>query len=213
MKKITIIFCLFAIISHKGFSQIQAVTDKGDQVFLYDDGTWKYANDSSEAEEKEIPLSNMAYGKNEKSTFEVKSTKVNAGVFINTKEWAYKKNPIADAQEYSFQGRGKDIYAMIITEITEIYKDTNQSVLELTTASGHRLDIVAKGNINEYITDVLVTPQLEGSIISTQKLRLNNIGVILMPADMSENIGALLFKSDGSIIGFFFQNRSKYDLS
>jgi len=120
MKKITIIFCLFAIISHKGFSQIQAVTDKGDQVFLYNDGTWKYANDSSEAEEKEIPMSNVVFSKNDKSTFEVKSTKVNAGVFINTKEWAYKKNPIADAQEYSFQGRGKDIYAMIITEKVEI---------------------------------------------------------------------------------------------
>jgi hypothetical protein len=27
-----------------------------------------------------------------------------------------QKNPIADAQEYSFQSRGKDIYAMLITE-------------------------------------------------------------------------------------------------
>ena len=120
MKKLTLIISLIIFITNQGFSQIQAVTDKGDQVTLYEDGTWKYTNDSSETEEKEIPVSNIAYGKNEKSSFEVKSTKVNAGVYINTKDWTYIKNPIADAQEYTFQSRGKDIYAMMITEKVDI---------------------------------------------------------------------------------------------
>jgi hypothetical protein len=120
MKKLTFIISLIFFFTNEGFSQIQAVTDKGDQVTLYEDGTWKYNIDSSETEEKEIPVSNIAYSKNEKSSFEVKSTKVNAGVYINTKDWTYKKNPIADAQEYTFQSRGKDIYAMMITEKVDI---------------------------------------------------------------------------------------------
>jgi len=120
MKKIYILSCLISMLSFKGFSQIPAVTDKGDQVMLYEDGTWRYANDSSDMEEKAIPVSEIAYNKNEKATFEVKSTKVNAGVYINTKDWTYKKNPTADAQEYTFQSRGKDIYAMMITEKVDI---------------------------------------------------------------------------------------------
>ena len=115
MKKI-ITFSLFTFLVSLGFSQIQAVTDKGDQVFLYEDGTWKYANDSSETEEKEIPVSNVVYSKNDKATFEVKSNKVNSGIFINPKFWSYKKNPAGEAQEYSFQSKEKDIYAMLITE-------------------------------------------------------------------------------------------------
>lgn len=115
MKKI-FISTLFAFIINHSYSQIQAVTDKGEQVVLYENGTWKYLNEGAGEEEKTIPLSEVIYSKPSLSSFEVKSNKVNTGIFINPKIWSYKKNPSGEAQEFSFQAKEKDIYAMLITE-------------------------------------------------------------------------------------------------
>ena len=119
MKKILISFMLLALVSKSSVAQLQAVTDKGDQVLLYEDGTWKYASDVVE-DENEIPVSKILFTKNVRSNFEVKSTKVKAGIFINPKVWSYKKNTSGDAHEYTFQCKEKDIYGMMITEKIDV---------------------------------------------------------------------------------------------
>jgi hypothetical protein len=100
-------------------SQINAVTETGDEVILYNDGTWKYLNNISD-EEKQIPVNQTKYFKDEKSTFLVKSKKLNVGIWINPKSWSFKKGTDEDAGEFVFEKKGEDLYAMLISEKVEI---------------------------------------------------------------------------------------------
>ena len=100
-------------------AQINAVTETGDEVILYQDGTWKYLNNIS-AERKQIPVNPKKYLKDEKSTFLVKSKKLNIGIWINPKIWSFKKSTDKDASEFEFEKKGDDLYGMLISEKVEI---------------------------------------------------------------------------------------------
>lgn len=126
MKKIFLAtgFLLLSILS---FSQKKAVTETGEEVILYTDGTWKYANDSV-AEKANLSTNPTVFKKNVNSTFLLKSTKLNVGIWINTKKWSFKKATDNEAAEYEFQLKGKDLYGMIITENTEIPMESFRTV-------------------------------------------------------------------------------------
>jgi hypothetical protein len=100
-------------------SQKKAVTENGEEVILYTDGTWKYVNDSVQ-EEKEIPVNPKAFTKSSSSTFLLKSNKFNVGVWIDPKKWSFKKAENNDDAEYEFELKGKDLYGMMINELVEI---------------------------------------------------------------------------------------------
>ena len=80
MKTLSTLFFLtfFATFS---FAQKQAVTENGEEVILYDNGTWIYKNQGTETTttEKEIPTSKKKFTKDKKSTFLLKSQKTNIG--------------------------------------------------------------------------------------------------------------------------------------
>lgn len=118
MKIIAIFFFLMITIPLTK-AQINAVTSEGDEVILYTNGTWEYINVPSE-ETIEIKTSQETFRKEAASSFQVKSKKLNVGVWINPKEWSFEKGGDDDASEYSFQRKGEDIYAMLITERTSI---------------------------------------------------------------------------------------------
>ena len=122
MKKILFYIMLFSV-SFSMSSQIKAVTENGDEVVLYNDKTWKFINESID-EVKEIPINDVLFKKDKKSTFLVKSNKISMGVLINPKKWSFKKNPINDEAEYQFQLKGGDLYGMMITEKIEIPVET-----------------------------------------------------------------------------------------
>ncbi|MCG8429266.1 MAG: hypothetical protein MI754_18090, partial [Chromatiales bacterium] len=67
-----------------------------------------------------------------KSSFSLKSTKNNSVFWINPKKWAFSKSDDGnEAAEYNFQLRGKDLYAMAITEeITIDIENLAQIALE-----------------------------------------------------------------------------------
>lgn len=109
------IIILFFFISKIGFSQISAVTSNGDEVILFENGTWKYASkiDSS----KEIPTSSAKFEKDSRSTFQVKSNVIpGLNIYINPKVWGFEKSEDGHAREYKFQLKEKDAYGMLITE-------------------------------------------------------------------------------------------------
>ena len=111
-----ILISLIILSARIGVAQISAVTSKGDEVVLYDNGTWKYVSDPDTLA-KEIPISNTRYTKKNTSSFEVKSTVTpNVSVFINPKVWSFEKSKEGHAREYTFQLKGKDAYGMLITE-------------------------------------------------------------------------------------------------
>ena len=118
MKKyfIGIIAYSFVIICN---AQIKGITDQGENVLLFSNGTWKYENDSLN-KLTTISNNNILYLKDKKASFLVKSNKTNVGVWINPKKWSFKKAKPTSPSEYTFTNKDEDLYAMLIAEKTQI---------------------------------------------------------------------------------------------
>ena len=114
MKRIVLLY-VFLAVAISTQAQINAITESGDQVVLYSDGTWKYVEESQE-EEEEIPENPKKFKKDKDATFLVKSKNVNVGVWINPKTWIFEKGTDKDDYEFQFQKKGEDLYAMLLTE-------------------------------------------------------------------------------------------------
>lgn len=120
-------------------AQIKAVTETGDEVILFQDGTWEYVN-ADITEEFEISLNETNFTKEDKSTFLVKSEKLNIGVWINPRSWSFTKSTNNSAAEFEFQKKGEDLYGMLITEKIQIPLETLQE-FALENARGVSPDI------------------------------------------------------------------------
>jgi hypothetical protein len=123
-------------------AQQKAVTATGEEVILYDDGTWKYHNED-QISEKEIPTNPKKFKKDNESTFLLKSSKLNIGVYLNPKIWSFKKATDNPEAEYELQLKDSDLYGMMITEQVEIPLETLKSIaLENGKAAAPDLKIV-----------------------------------------------------------------------
>ncbi|MGC4038946.1 MAG: hypothetical protein QM764_23510 [Chitinophagaceae bacterium] len=126
MRKLT--FLLFFIIATLSVTaQKKAVTENGEEVILYDNGTWKPANDSA-TEHKAIPVNPTSFKKPVSSSFLLKSTKVNVGIWLDAKKWSFQKSTNNDAAEYELQLKGKDLYGMLISEKIEVPIETLKTI-------------------------------------------------------------------------------------
>ncbi|MGB0882004.1 MAG: hypothetical protein ACPGSO_03545 [Vicingaceae bacterium] len=123
MKKIIFLIALFAISLPKIYAQQKAVTETGEEVFLYDDGTWKFKNEKN-IKKVEVFENKKKFVKNNKSTFLLKSSKLSVGFWINPKIWSFKKAESNEEAEYELQLKGGDLYGMILTEKVEIPLET-----------------------------------------------------------------------------------------
>jgi hypothetical protein len=92
-----------------------AITDTGDKVILYEDGTWVYADDTKSSS-MVIETNPRTFSKPPQATFLLKSTTNNAAVWIDTDKWIFRKGDPDKSAEYDFQLKGKDLYGMAITE-------------------------------------------------------------------------------------------------
>ena len=115
-------------------AQINAVTENGDEVILYKDNTWKYSNESLN-EIVEILRNDKPFTKEKKSSFLVKSSKTNIGVWINPKNWSFSKANPDSPSEFKFSHKNLDVYGMLIIEKTEI---TVEALIDI--AYGNALD-------------------------------------------------------------------------
>jgi len=104
-------------------AQKKAVTDNGDQVVLYADGTWK-AIDTDSSLEPQISVNAKPFIKSDKSKFLVKSSRANVGVWIDAKKWTFKKGGVNDEVEYHFAAKGNEVFGMMLVERIEIPIET-----------------------------------------------------------------------------------------
>lgn len=115
---------LFTTVSFVVYSQIKALTQYGDEVILYDDGTWKYSNDSvyfeEELEPLAIPTNSKKFSKPSDSKFELKSKVMNLSFWFDSKQWTSTKKSFNEDAEYQFESKGNDVYALAITEGIEV---------------------------------------------------------------------------------------------
>jgi hypothetical protein len=141
MKK-NLILLLSLLLVITSFSQKKAVTEKGDEVILFDDGTWKYSNDSTK-KRLEISVNPKPFKKSDNSTFLVKSTKTEVGIWVDPKKWSFKKSETNEDAEYQLQLKGKDLYGMVITEKIEVPLETLKGIaLENARAAANDAEIV-----------------------------------------------------------------------
>lgn len=108
-------------------AQKKALTETGDEVILYDNGTWKYLNEPVK-ENYVIPINTEKFTKNSNNTFLLKSTKLNVGFWLDPKKWSFKKATNNPDAEFELQLKDGDLYAMIITEKVEIPLETLKTI-------------------------------------------------------------------------------------
>ena len=115
---------LIVTISH---AQTNAITETGDEVVLYDDGTWTY-KDGTAVEKAPIPVNDEKFEKHKDASFLVKSTKIDIGLYMDPKSWSFRKGTEDDAYEFQFQKKKDDLYGMLITEKLEIPVESLQNI-------------------------------------------------------------------------------------
>lgn len=97
------------------FSQQTAVTQTGEQVTLYNDGTWVYVHKDT-INTNEILINSNKFSKSDSSDFLLKSTRLNIGCYFNPKKWSFKRGEDTDAAEYEINDIPTGLYGMMITE-------------------------------------------------------------------------------------------------
>ena len=117
MKKIFVALTFFGCVTLS--AQQKAVTELGEEVLLYQNGTWKYTNVEDKIV-KDTPVNPDPFVKDEDATFLLKSKVTNVGVWLDPTEWSFQKSKDNPEAEYELQLKGEDLYGMIITEKLEI---------------------------------------------------------------------------------------------
>ncbi|MCB1111739.1 MAG: hypothetical protein H7A37_04450 [Chlamydiales bacterium] len=95
---------------------ISAITTEGKRAILNDDGTWKYAE--AAIHDKKPAAQKFA-----------KSAKTPYGVWYDPTIWTKLTQSLNEDAEISFSMKGKDVYAMFISEEIAIPLDTMREVL------------------------------------------------------------------------------------
>ncbi|MFT5892755.1 MAG: hypothetical protein ACI9Y7_002867 [Dokdonia sp.] len=118
MKKIIFALAFLGTLSTINAQQ-KAVTEVGEEVLLYENGTWKYANQEDEIATS-VYVNTDPFYRSDDATFLLKSTKVDIGVWLDLTEWSFQKAQDNPEAEYELQLKGEDLYGMIIAEKLEI---------------------------------------------------------------------------------------------
>jgi len=119
MFKKLIVLLVFTV-SFTSLAQTNAITENGDEVILFKNGTWKFVNDSIATSTTELKTNATTFTKDKKSTFLLKSKIGNFGVYINPKKWKFSKPSINSESEYEFQLKSEDLYGLMIIEKIQI---------------------------------------------------------------------------------------------
>ena len=149
-------------------SQISAITETGNQVILYTDGSWIYT-DQFLNEVTEIKTNPYKFTKDKKSTFLIKSDVFNIGFNINPKDWTFEKGgEISDATEYEFSYKHGDLYGMVITEESELSLESLKEIA-VENARGAAPDIHIVKEEYRYVNGIkILLLQLDGTIQGTK---------------------------------------------
>lgn len=178
MKKV-IILIFNLILAQFVLAQQKAVTEKGEEVILLQDGTWKYVQENNNLD-NEIKTNTSKFKKNDEATFLLKSNKVKIGFWLNSKIWSFKKATNNSEAEYELQLKDGDLYGMVISEKIQIPIETLKSI--------------AIKNASEVAPDV--------KIMKEEYRIVNGIKVLLL--QMNGTMQGISF----SYLGYYYSNNS-----
>lgn len=142
---------IFLLIVFCGTSaQINAITDNGKQVVLFDNGTWKYMKDSTSEDIKNdsLKINPLKFSKPKTANFLVKSNIVNIGIYIDPNKWTFSLHRDNEVNpEYRFTLKNGDGYALLVSEKTPI---DLESLKEIALINAQKASIDAKIISSEY---------------------------------------------------------------
>ena len=120
MKKI---FTLAVLLQSLTFiAQQRALTEDGKEVVLFDNGTWKFVNESDAKVLETIVTNNNVFEKTKTASFLMKSKKIDVGVYFDPKKWKLATQNISPHVEYFFAERNSNdgYFGFMITEKVQI---------------------------------------------------------------------------------------------
>ena len=120
MKKI---FTLAILLQSLTFiAQQKALTEDGKEVVLFDNGTWKFVNESDAKVLETIVTNNNVFEKTKTASFLMKSKKMDVGVYFDPKKWKLATQNISPHVEYFFAERNSNdgYFGFMITEKVQI---------------------------------------------------------------------------------------------
>lgn len=129
--KASIALFIVLLLMKNGYTQITAVTERGDTIYVFNDGTWSFYEDGgSDLEGQSLSYldqelvfdsTDQLYTVPTTSQSKIKS---NLGFFnVNFNDKAWKRVPAGkfnEDAEIAFESKSKDMYAIIISEEIEI---------------------------------------------------------------------------------------------
>ena len=119
MKKL--IITALILLSYQADAQIKAVTDEGKEVVLFDNGTWKFVNESDAAVLETITTNDKLFIKDNNATFLFRSKRLNSGLYVNPKVWKITDAFKAPFLEFAFiNSNNYNIYGIFTSENVEI---------------------------------------------------------------------------------------------
>ncbi len=117
--KTTIVFLLWLLLTPYAHSQQSAITDTGETVYLYADGTWVYESEELQAD-ADIPTNPTTFTKPDSADFKVRSKIADVDFWIDSSKWKFQRANNNPDAEYEFQLKEGDLYGMAIIEEIEI---------------------------------------------------------------------------------------------
>ena len=120
MKKI---FTLAVLLQSLTFiAQQRALTEDGKEVVLFDNGTWKFVNESDAKALETTITNNNLFEKSRNASFLMKSKKLDVGVYFDPKKWKLATQNISPHVEYFFAERNSNdgYFGFMITEKVQI---------------------------------------------------------------------------------------------
>ena len=124
--KCLLLFLFFGI-SSALIAQTKAITEEGEEVVLYNDGTWKALNKEN-LKESVIKNNPKKYKRSKDANFNLKSQNTDMVFALNTQEWKFSKATNNEDAEYEFSYKDGDLYGMAITEKIAIPMETLKEI-------------------------------------------------------------------------------------
>lgn len=116
MKKFLILFFCLPFL---GISQVNAITEDGYQIQIFDDGTWKYL-DTTLNEKRFIKENDTLFKVPAKSKMTLSSKIVDVQFQLNSEDWFYMSSPENEDSEFFLNNKSAEIYSIVISEDVQI---------------------------------------------------------------------------------------------
>ena len=110
---------LAALVAPGCFAAQKAITDTGEEILIFTDGTWKYA-DNAQPAPVGIETNKQRFVKPKAANFLLKSKKNHSAFWLDTDKWSFQRSKKNTEAEYAMQLKGKDLYGLAIAEEIQI---------------------------------------------------------------------------------------------